>query len=60
MKTVIYHCEDVYYTTTEKNYKSRIQNARLIHRMDGFYNPAEIIAYFCKYYNANPDDFIII
>lgn len=59
MKIVIYKVNGAYYTTTEENYNAIIQNARLIHKMDGFTSTQEIIEYYCKYFNSNIDEFII-
>lgn len=58
-KVVIYKVNGVLYTTTEKNYSARIQNARLIHKMDGFNSPQEIIEYYNKYFGTTADNFII-
>lgn len=59
MKTVIYKANGVYYTTSETNYKARIQDARAIHKCDGFVSAEEIIDYYCKYFSSKPEDFII-
>lgn len=60
MKTVIYKVDGVYYTTTEENYKARVQNARLIHKMQDFNSAEEIIEYFNTYFGSKAEDFIII
>jgi hypothetical protein len=46
-----------YYVTTRENYNSGLQNARAIHKMEGFNSPKEIVAYFVKYCNAKPENF---
>lgn len=60
MKTVIYKSGGIYYTTTERNYRARIRNARLIHEMRDFNSPQEIIDYYCKYFGAQTEDFIVV
>lgn len=60
MKIVIYKVDGVYYTTTEENYKARIQNAKAIHKMQEFNSAEEIIEYYCKYFGSKAEDFIII
>ena len=60
MKTIIYKANGIYCTTTEANYKARIQDARAIQKMQDFNSAEEIIDYFCKYYGSKPTDFIII
>jgi hypothetical protein len=60
MKTVIYKVGGIYHTTTEANYKARISNARLVHKMQDFNSAEEIIEYFCKYFGSKTEDFIII
>ena len=59
-KIVIYKKNGIWYTTPEDNYNAIVQNARLIHRMDGFTNPQEIIEYYCKYFGSTTANFIII
>jgi hypothetical protein len=59
MKTVIYKSSGIYYTTTEENYKARIQNARAIHKMQDFESAEEIINYYCEYFGSKAEDFII-
>ena len=59
MKIVIYKAEGIYYTTTEENYKARIQDARAIHKMQDFTSAEEIIEYYCKYFGNKTEDFII-
>ena len=60
MKTVIYKRLGDYYTTNEENYNARIQNARAIHKMQGFKSPQEIIEYYCTYCGSKPEDFIVV
>ena len=60
MTTVIYKVNGIYYTTSEANYNARIQNARAIHKCDGFGSAEEIIDYYCRYFGSKPDEFIII
>lgn len=60
MKTVIYKVAGIYHTTTEANYNARIQNARLIHKMQDFSSAQEIIDYYCVYFNSQPQDFIVV
>lgn len=60
MKIVIYKAGGIYYTTTEENYKARIQNARTIHELIGFNSAEEIIEYYCKYFGSKTEDFIIV
>ena len=59
MKTVIYKGNGIYYTTSESNYKARIQDARAIHKMADFVSANEIIDYYCKYFSSKSEDFII-
>lgn len=59
MKTIIYKVGGNYYTTTEENYKARIQNAKAIRKMEDFSSGEEIIKYFCTYCGSKPEDFII-
>ena len=59
MKIVIYRVGETYYTTTEENYKARIQDARAIHKMQDFTSAEEIINYYCKYFGNKTEDFII-
>lgn len=61
MKTVIYrNWNGNLMTTTEENYKARIQDARKIHNMKEFSSPESIIEYYCKYFGSKPEDFVII
>ena len=60
MKTVIYKVAGIYHATTEANYHARIQNARLIHKMQDFNSAQEIVDYYCAYFNSQPQDFIVI
>ena len=60
MKLVIYKVNGVYKVTPESNYNAYIQNARQIQTMHDFESANEIVEYYCKYFNANPTDFIII
>ena len=60
MKTVIYKVQGIYHTTSEDNYKARIQNARAIHKLPDFESTDEIIEYYCKYFGSQREDFIII
>ena len=60
MKYVIYKSFKGYCVTSEKNYKSRISNAREIKDCSAFDSSKEIIDYFCKYFNLKEDDFIIV
>lgn len=60
MKMVIYKAGGSYYVTSEENYNARIQNARLIHKMQDFNSANEVIEYFCKYFGSKTEDFIII
>lgn len=60
MKIVIFKQGGVYYTTTEENYNAKIQNARVIHKMDNFNNAEEIKDYYCEYFGSKPEDFIVI
>jgi hypothetical protein len=60
MKIVIYKAGGIYYTTTEENYKARIQNARAIHEMKDFSSAEEIIEYYCKHFGSKAEDFIIV
>jgi hypothetical protein len=48
MKQVIYKSLGVLCVTPEENHKARIQNARLIQRMEDFDSPKEIIDYYCR------------
>ena len=57
MKTVIYKVGGIYHTTTEENYKARIQNARAIHELRDFSSAEEIINYYCKYFGSQTEDF---
>ena len=59
MKVVIYRVDGILHTTTESNYNAVVQDAMLIHKMDGFNNPQEIIEYYSKYFGSNTNDFII-
>ena len=60
-KIVIYKQFGKYYTTTEANYKARIQNARAIHEIPWAEKPQDIIDYYKKYGWADSDDeFIVI
>jgi hypothetical protein len=59
MKIVIYKVEGIYYTTTEENYKARIQDARAIQRLPDFNSAEEIINYYCKYFGNKTEDFIV-
>lgn len=61
MKTVIY--KDYfgkYMATNESNYYARIQNAKRIQDLSQFESVQEIIDYYCKWFGAQPDEFIII
>lgn len=49
----------IFYVTNKENYDSRIQDARKIHKMDGFSTVQEIIDYWQKYFGVQPEDFII-
>ena len=60
MKIVIYKILGVYHTTTEENYRSRVVNARKVHKMDGFESADEIIEYYCRNFGSKKEDFIII
>ena len=60
MKLVIYKANGVYKVTPESNYNAYIQNARQIQTMHDFESANEIVEYYCKYFNANSTDFIII
>lgn len=60
MKTVIYKVNGVYHTTSEDNYKARIQNAFKVQRLPDFDSAEEIIEYYCKYFGSQREDFIII
>ena len=60
MKLIIYRDLAGYKVTTAENYYSRIQNARRITDCSAFDSPAEIIAYYCKYFNSQPGDFTVI
>ena len=59
MKIVIYKVGETYYTTTEENYKARIQDARAIYKMQDFTSAEEIINYYCKYFGNKTEEFII-
>ena len=58
-KLIIYKSMNTLCVTNEEIYRARIQNARAIHRMEDFESPQEIIAYYCKYFGSNPEDFIV-
>ena len=60
MKMVIYKAGGTYYVTTEENYNARVQNARLVHKMQDFKSANEVIEYFCTYFGSKAEDFIII
>lgn len=60
MKLVIYKELGVYKVTPEGNYNTRIQDARQIQTMHDFENANEVVGYYCQYFSAKPDDFIII
>lgn len=60
MKMIIYKIMGVYHCTTKENYNARIQNARLIQRLEDFENASEIIEYYCQYFGCKTEDFDII
>ncbi len=60
MKMVIYKAHGTYYVTNEENYNARIQNAREIHKMQGFESAEEVIEYFCTHFGSKAEDFTII
>ena len=60
MKTVIYKSMGIYCTTSEDNYKARIQNAFKVQKLPDFESAEEIIEYYCKYFGSQREDFIII
>lgn len=60
MKTVIYKENGVFKATTEENYNSKIQNARVIHTLADFESAQEIIDYYIRYTNSKKEDFIVI
>ncbi len=45
--------------TSEQNYRAFIRNARMVQDCSEFDSPAEIIEYYCKYFESKPDDFIV-
>lgn len=60
---VIYNSLGKWYLTDEENYKSRIQNARKIKRLenvDSIEDAKAIIDKFCKWYNDTPNNYKII
>ena len=60
MKVVIYKENGVFKTTSEENYNSKIQNARIIHIMADFESAEEIIDYYGTYFGYKKEDFIVI
>ena len=58
-KTIIFKQLGTLKTTSEDNFNARIWDARKIQKWDGFTTPDEIISYSVKYFNANPNDFIV-
>ena len=62
MKQVIYYnkTDGAYYMTPKSNYYDYIQDARLIHRLDGVKtldDVYEMIDKFCKWYNDEPTNY---
>lgn len=66
MKKFVIYSENIplygrtFYVTSKENYDSRIQDARKIHKMDGFSTVQEIIDYWQKYFGVQPEDFIVM
>ena len=59
-KMVVYKSLDDYCVTTLANYNSYVQNTRTIQRLQGFTSFQEVIEYYCKYFNAKEEDFVVI
>lgn len=59
MKTVIYKSLGRFCTTPLTNFNAPVQNARLIHKLDNFNSATEVIEYYCKWFSAKEEDFII-
>ena len=59
MKTVIFKTIKGYATTDEANYNAYIRNERKVMDCSAFESPDEIIAYYCKFFGAKPDEFIV-
>ena len=45
--------------TPESNYRAFIRNARLVQDCSAFGSPAEIIAYYVKWFGSHETDFIV-
>lgn len=59
MKTVIFKTLKGYATTNEENYNARIRNERRVMDCSRFDTPEEIIEYYCKYFGATEEEFIV-
>jgi hypothetical protein len=59
-KIVIYKGLGGLETTTESNYRARIQNANLIQDWRGFKTAADVVKYCVEYCHRKEEDFIIM
>ena len=57
---IIFNFCGILAVTTKENYNKRIMDERKVTKLKDFESPAEIIEYYCKYFNCKQSDFEIL